>query len=220
MNSSKLAFTAVILAGGKSSRMGRDKALLKIKERTVLEDLTRLTTRLFDETLIIVNDKDKLKGQDLGFVKIYEDLIKERGPLAGIYTGLSYSCNIASCIFTCDMPFIDETIIRNLVDAWEENCDVTCLQNAEGYHEPFPGIYQRRSRGLIQSLLEKGSISICRYLEIASAHFLPIPHGRETVLTNMNTPEEYQEVIASQRRSNLVAEIASSPFNVVQDSSQ
>jgi molybdopterin-guanine dinucleotide biosynthesis protein A len=175
--------------------MGRDKALLKTGNQTVLESLSSLTASIFDETLIIVNDRNKLAGLHLNQAKIYEDIIKERGPLAGIYAGLFYSRNSASCIFTCDMPFIDRALIRDLLDEWDPSFDVICFQDGEGYHQPFPGIYRRSSRELMNLLIQAQEVSMCRYLKMASVKFLSVPKERERVFTNMNTPEEYQEVL-------------------------
>ena len=103
----RLAFTAMILAGGKSLRMGRDKALLPYRQKTFLEILVSLSVDLFQETLVIVNDKEKLKGLDLQDAKIYEDLIKDKGPLAAIHTGPLYSRSEACVILSCDMPRVD-----------------------------------------------------------------------------------------------------------------
>ena len=74
----KLPFSGVILAGGKSSRMGTDKALLPFGESTVLEFLTKLLNVLFQETLIIVENKKKCEKLNLGSALICEDIFKER----------------------------------------------------------------------------------------------------------------------------------------------
>lgn len=193
--SRKIRMTAVILAGGKSSRMGRDKALLKFGETTILENLTELAARIFCEVLVIAEDRAKLKGLDLGSAKVYEDLLKERGPLAAVYTGLQYSRTEASFVFTCDMPFMDEVLVRELVDFWEEDFDVICLEDPEGKYEPFPGIYARSARHLIRSFLDRGKDSLWRYFEVATVKPLVLQKERIRVLTNMNTIEDYYRVL-------------------------
>ncbi len=185
----------MILAGGKSSRMGQDKALLKFGERTLLEHLVALLEPLFKETLIIVNDRQKLEGLELGRAKAYEDLLKEEGPLAAIYTGLQYSRYPASSVFTCDMPFIDEFLVRQLVGFWEEGYDVICIEEPEGEYQPFPGVYLRASRHLIRSLLNKGRESMKAFIEVANLKPLVLQETKIRVLTNMNTIEDYYRVL-------------------------
>ncbi len=187
--------TAVILAGGKSSRMGQDKALLKFGETTFLEHLATLIKPIFSETLVIVNDKEKLKDLHLTPAKVYEDLLKEKGPLAGIYTGLLYSRNKTSCVFTCDMPFVDEPLIRQLACFREEDYDAVCLEDPEGNYQPFPGIYARSARHRMSFLLNRGEGSMKRFLEVASVKPLVLKEERIEVLTNMNTLQDYYRVL-------------------------
>lgn len=191
----KLAMTAMILAGGKSSRMGQDKALLKFGGRTLLEHLTALMKPIFSETLVIVDEREKLKGLDLSNSKVYEDLPKGKGPLAGIYTGLLYSRNKMSCVFTCDMPFVDEPLIRQLTRFWEEDYDVVCLEGPQGNYQPFPGIYARSARYVMSFLLNRGEGSMKKFLEVTSVKPLILEEERIEVLTNMNTFQDYYRVL-------------------------
>ena len=189
------SMTAIILAGGKSSRMGKDKALLKFGEKTILEHLIDLTNTLFSETLVIVNERTKLNDLDLGGTNAYEDLIKDQGPLGGIYTGLIYSRNLANFVFTCDMPFIDECIINKLVEFRELDFDVICFEEPEGNYEPFPGIYSRASRSLIKSLLDVEKNSMKRFFEIATVKPVLLEKEKIKVLTNMNYREDYDRAL-------------------------
>jgi molybdopterin-guanine dinucleotide biosynthesis protein A len=175
--------------------MGQDKALLKFGERTLLEHLVEMLAPLFHETIVIVNERQKLAGLQLGSAKVYEDLIKNRGPLAGIYTGLIYSRNEMSSIFTCDMPFIDGLLIRQLVDFWEEDFDVICLEEPDGNFQPFPGIYLRSNRHLLRSLLNRGFGSLKSFFEVATVKSLVLAKEKIEVLTNMNTIEDYYQVL-------------------------
>ena len=191
----KLPLTGMILAGGKSSRMGQDKALLRWGEKTILEHLAFLLESIFEETLIVVDQKTKLDGLALGQARVYEDLLKNKGPLGGIYTGLCYSRNRASCTLTCDMPFVDDVILRELVDFWDEEQDALCLENPTGSLEPFPGIYARSARHLIHLLLERDEGSMHRFLEVAVVKPLEVKEERIRVLTNMNDVRDYRRVL-------------------------
>lgn len=190
----KIPMTAIILAGGKSSRMGEDKALLPFGGRTVLEHLTALLDSLFEETIIVVNEKNKYA--DLGLnARRHEDFLKDRGPLAGLYTGLAYSRHQASFVFTCDMPFVDEALIRELTGFWQEDYDMTCFQEEERGCQPFPAIYLRSARQLIHLLLENGEASMRRFLDVVTVNSLPIAKNKSRALMNMNTPRDYQQAL-------------------------
>lgn len=191
----KLPLTGIILAGGKSSRMGHDKALLQFGDQTLLEHLAFLLGSLFEETLIVVDRKDKLAGLALGETRVYEDLIEARGPLGGIYTGLCYSKSKASCVLTCDMPWVDGVILRELVNFWGEDDDVLCLENPQGGFEPFPGVYSRSSRHLMRLLLERGEAAMRRFFEVSVVKPLVLKEEKIRVLTNMNTIEDYYRVL-------------------------
>ncbi|MBI3313017.1 MAG: cyclic pyranopterin monophosphate synthase MoaC [Candidatus Omnitrophica bacterium] len=192
----KISMAAVILAGGKSSRMGQDKALLKFGNVTMLEFLADLMNSIFNETLIIVNEKNRYEHLKLGNAALYVDIFKDQGPLAGIYTGLSYSKHQAGCVFTCDMPFMDEALIRQLAGFWQEDYDALCLENQDSKLQPFPGIYLRSARHLIRLLLERKENSMHRFLEVATVKSLVLEKEKIKVMTNMNTIEDYYGVLS------------------------
>ncbi len=198
---SQFSMTAIILAGGKSSRMGQDKALLKFGAKTILEHLAQFACALFSETLVIVNKGKELDHLDLKEANVYEDLTQESGPLAGLYTGLVYSKNLSSCVFTCDMPFVDDFIVRKLVEHWEAGFNVVCLKEAEGGYQPFPGIYHRSSRSLIRSLLRSGENSMRQFFEIADVKSVVLPQERIEVLTNMNHMGDYHRALKQMEQS-------------------
>lgn len=191
----KLPLTGIILAGGKSSRMGQDKAFLRLGDCTLLERLAHLLESIFEETLIMVDRRDKVEGLALGDARVYEDLVKAQGPLGGIYAGLCYSKSKASCVLTCDMPFIDEVFLREMVNFWEEGREGLCLENSQRKLEPFPGIYARSSRHLMRLLLERGEGAMYRFLEVVRVKPLVLKEEKIRVLTNMNTPEDYCHVL-------------------------
>lgn len=191
----QIPLSAMILAGGESSRMGKDKAFLKFGARTMVENLAALLTPLFEETLVIVREKEKFESLNLGAAGIYEDFVKGRGPLAGIYTGLSYSKSQASAVFTCDMPLIDSIFIEELAEFWEEGFDVLSIEDGEGKLQPFPGIYARSSRHLMRLLLDRNEASLHRFLEVATIKKLILRKEQIRILTNMNTIEDYYAVL-------------------------
>lgn len=197
---SKFSMTGIILAGGKSSRMGRDKALLKFGEKTILEHLIHLSGRTFNETLVVTNDQSKLEGLDLGNAHAYEDLIKEQGPLAALYTGLVYSKNPNACVLTCDMPSVDDFILNELAEFWEVGYDAICIEEPEGNYQPFPGIYRRSCREMIKLLIDRGENAMTYFLQVATVKSLVLEKEKIGVLTNMNYIQDYYQVLKEKER--------------------
>ncbi len=195
----KIPMSGVILAGGKSSRMGQDKAFLRFGKGTMLESLARLMNSIFEETLIIVNEKMNCETLDLCNAVVYVDIFKNHGPLAGLYTALAYSKCAASCVMPCDMPFVDEALLRDLADSAEEEYDALCFEDAEGRLQPFPGLYFRSVRHLIWLLLDRGEFSMQRFLQVAVIKPLVLEKEKSRVWVNMNTPEDYHQVLKEKK---------------------
>lgn len=194
----KFPFSAMILAGGRSSRMGEDKALLKFGGVTMVEHLAGVLSPLFEEMLVIVDRRDKTEGLALAGAKVYEDWIKGRGPLAALYTGLLYARQKAGCVFTCDMPLVDPEMVRGLAGFWEEGYDAVCLEES-GRYQPFPGIYLRSSRHLMRFLLDKGENSMQKFLGVAAVKPLILEREKIRLLANLNTIEDYYRVLKEKK---------------------
>ena len=99
--------TGVILAGGKSSRMGTDKGVLELNGKKIIEHIIYSIKPVVDEIIIISNSNNY---DYLGF-KVYSDIIKERGPLAGIHTALTHTTTERNLIVSCDIPFINSELL-------------------------------------------------------------------------------------------------------------
>lgn len=192
----KAPLSAVILAGGKSSRMGENKALLRMGAKTMLEHAALLAGSLFEETFIIVRPGFKLPALDLAGALIREDFVGGRGPLAGLYTGLCHSQTRAVCALSCDMPFLDEETLTFLVNSRHEEDEAVLFEDAEGREHPFPGIYARASRHWARLLLDHGGDSMRRFLQVVTSRSILIPADKMKSLYNMNTREDYEEVLS------------------------
>ncbi len=196
----KIPMTGILLAGGKSSRMGKDKALLPFGECTALEHLGKLFDSLFQQTLILVADRTKYFSLDLPKGFFFEDLVKNRGPLGGLSTGFAYANHSPCFAATCDMPLIHEPFIRSMVRAWKaELGDALCIQDPEGRWEPFPGIYNRENRSLVRVLMDSGHLSMSRLFEVISVDGWAMPEEYREVMVNMNTPADYEAALEKRK---------------------
>lgn len=192
----KIPMTGIILAGGESSRMGKDKALLPLGECAVLEHLGKLFDSIFEQTLIVVSDRSKYLSLDLPKSFFFEDLIKNQGPLGGLSTGFAYATCPSCFVVSCDMPLVHESFIRSMIREWkDEPWDALCIENLEGVLEPFPAIYKRENRSLTRILLDLGHFSMHRFLEVISINRWPVPREFRELMINMNTPAEYHIVL-------------------------
>lgn len=196
----KIPMTGIILAGGKSSRMGKNKALLPFGKSTVLEHLGKLFDSIFDQTLIIVAGRNQYLSLELPPNFFFEDLVKNKGPLGGLSTGFAYADYPYCVAASCDMPLIDEPFLRGMISAWRaETWDALCTQSADGRWEPFPGIYKRENRSLIRILMDLGHLSMARLLEVISVDLWAMPESFKGAMINMNTQADYQAVLEKRK---------------------
>ncbi len=130
--------TGIILSGGKSSRMGVNKSLLVINGKTIIERVRDLMQNIFSEVILITNDLNDYKFLGL---KIYEDVYKGYGPLAGIHSGLLNSTTRINFIISCDVPLMTEQMIKYLIE-FKTDKFIT-IAKADGFIQQLVGVYYR-----------------------------------------------------------------------------
>ena len=104
--------SGVILAGGKSSRYGKNKAFIKINGIPLIEKVITVMGSVFQELIIITNTPHKYSHLRL---PVYKDLIEGLGPLGGIFTGLTAISKDAGFFVACDMPSLNRELLRHMV---------------------------------------------------------------------------------------------------------
>jgi molybdenum cofactor guanylyltransferase len=142
--------TGVILSGGKSSRMGFNKSLLKINGKTIIEYVVELMQNIFSKVILITNSPDEYRFLNL---EMLEDIYKNYGPLAGIHSGLVNSSTKRNFIISCDVPLMTEQMIRYLVDYPTDK--LITIARADGYIQQLVGIYNRDIIVTAEDILEK-----------------------------------------------------------------
>jgi len=190
--------TGIILAGGKSSRMLTNKALLKVNGRTVIEIIAEKMKSIFSEVLISTNGIDDYKFLNLPLIK---DIFTHKGPLAGIHSALKYSSTEKNFIISCDMPLVSSELI-NFIATYSSNKKII-LPETEGRIQQICGIYSksllpgiediildsekdRNIKGSIYDLIERVSADI---VNIKSLTFYD-----KNFFLNMNTPIDYEQI--------------------------
>ena len=142
-------FSLIILAGGKSSRMGTDKGLMPFINRPMISHVSEKMKGLFSETIIVSENKKYLCFCD----KLVPDIHKGVGPLGGIEAGLLASKNSKNIILSCDNPLIETVVIEHLIKH-HSSAQVIFSQNKKTH--PFPGYYNQSIVQELNSLINEG----------------------------------------------------------------
>jgi len=145
---------AIILAGGKSSRMGQDKGLMFLDGKPMIQYVIDVTKKITTNILIVANNKHY---QSFG-LPVVKDIFSEKGPLGGVYTGLTHSPFEYNLVLSCDVPYLTGGVLESLL----ENCtgfDITVAQSAGKIH-PLIGVYRKTSLVVIEKNLHSEKLKL------------------------------------------------------------
>lgn len=186
---------AIILAGGKSSRMKTNKAFVKLHNQPLIERIIGILRPVFQENILIVTNEPELYTH-LN-VQLTPDLIQGYGPICGIYTGLMLSDSFANFFLPCDMPFINAESIRYMLDEYKEY-DVT-VPVIGGYIEPLYGIYSKNCLQPIYNCMQQDNYNIKSFYKHVKVKTIPETVFRQIdpelkMFTNINTPKHLELV--------------------------
>jgi len=190
-----LKATGVLLAGGKSSRMNKNKAFLELEGKPLVERSLAVLQRVFTEVLISSNAPELYSGYG---VPVIQDQILERGPLEGLYQGLKSATNEWVFFVACDMPFLRVEVIRFLF-TWTSKYDAIVPRLQSGLH-PLHSFYHRRCLPSIKNNLEAGRLKIIDFYPTCSVKYveeteLEIFSDLTKAFCNVNTPEEWSAIL-------------------------
>jgi len=185
-------FSGVILAGGRSSRMGHPKAFLPLKGRRMIDIILEVFYSLFDEILIVTDDTTKFV--DFRGVEVIQDLVKGCGPLGGIYTGLKAISREKAFLVACDMPFLHSELIERLLLASVENKYDCVVPSSFKGSEPLHAVYSTRILPIIEDLLRGKDLSLNQLLKRCHCKYVKVENKDISSFVNVNTPEQLQKV--------------------------
>jgi molybdopterin-guanine dinucleotide biosynthesis protein A len=162
--------TGVILAGGKSSRMGSNKALLQIEGKTFIEHIAE-TLRLVVSRVIIIADRQ----EEFAFLALpmYPDIYKECGPLAGLHSSFIHTDTPAVLAVTCDMPLLEASLLSSLLDV-PPSYDAALFSSNE-FIQPFPGFYRRSCLPRLEDNLQGKKYSVIGLIRALNVITFPVP---------------------------------------------
>jgi len=187
--------TAVVLAGGKSSRMGKPKSLLLFDGEPLIVHIVRALKRMFTETVIVAAPEQELPDLPATLVR---DEVPHQGPVGGIYYGLKAASGKFSFVTSCDVPFLNPALIAHLTSQIS-NHDVV-VPHWENRFQPLHAAYRTSVLPLLKEQLDRGElrpvylfdkVRTCKVGEDEIRRF--DPEGLSFL--NMNTPEDYQRAL-------------------------
>jgi len=186
--------SAVILAGGKSSRMGKNKMLLPLGDSTIIGTLLATLTELFGEC-VLVTDHPEAYGD--WRVKITADLIcgTEKNSLTGIHAGLSVASHPYSFVVAGDMPFVEPELLSRLAALCGKD-DVIIPRQGEHF-QPLCAIYHKNCLPHIEELLSRQHYKILDFFHALSVRHVDaaelLPFDRQLwSFFNVNNPDDYR----------------------------
>ncbi|HCE66946.1 MAG: molybdenum cofactor guanylyltransferase [Geobacteraceae bacterium GWC2_55_20] len=188
--------TGVILAGGQSSRMGSNKALLPIQGGRFIEAIYRRFSELFPEVLLVTNNPEQyafLPCRKVG------DLYAGMGALAGLHSGLRHAASPHIFAAACDMPWLNSALIRRLAGLCD-TADVVIPQGENGL-EPLHAIYGKQCLGPMKESLETDRRRIVSFFpqvrvrQLRQEQVAAIDPGFDS-FRNVNTPADYYQLRA------------------------
>lgn len=182
--------TAIILAGGKSSRMGRDKSLLSTTNLPLIGKIVSQLEDHFQEIIIGANDIEKYRFLNLPVVPDREE---GKGPLMGIYSTLLHSKHEINFVVACDIPDINIEYVKELIRQAKDHQIVVPTWN-DGKHEPLFAVYKRSILDNVKNLLDAGQRKISLLFELVDVKYAPLPDDIKWY-KNLNTLEDYKKYI-------------------------
>lgn len=182
--------TGIVLAGGKSLRMGIDKGFLRFHNKTFVQCSIDALKPLVSDIIIVSDDSNY---DILGYKRV-TDFIKDAGPVSGIYSGLTGSKSEYNIILSCDIPLISSEVLQKLIDAVDNTSDIIQIES-HGKSMPLVALYKQQVKDVFYKLLKNDE----HRLRVAVKHckFKNVVLDKTLAHTtmNINTKDEFNKIV-------------------------
>jgi molybdopterin-guanine dinucleotide biosynthesis protein A len=177
--------TGIVLAGGKSLRMGTDKGLIKAKGKMLIEHVIDAMKPLVNDIILVSNEK---KYDQLGHRRV-EDEFQNYGPLAGLYSGLKHSKSESNLVLSCDVPSIQTKVLKKLIEIDDSSYDVV---QVESQHQTMPliALYKKSCMKTFLTLLQKNERRLRFAVNQMHTKTLVLDSKWQELVRNFNTKED------------------------------
>ena len=203
--------TAIVLAGGRSTRMGVDKSLLPLRGKPLIQHVCDQIRPIFDELLIAGDDPGRF-----GFLgaDVVPDEVAGQGPLRAIASALAVSRHDLNFVAACDTPFINKVLLDTLLLKAEE-CDCVVPVTSAGHYEPLFAVYRKSVLPAMRRALEEGERRVVAVLGCFKTETVRIAPSDE--IKNINTMEDYRKLLLASRQDRRPTEGARSQYRTLPD---
>lgn len=168
-----MTITSIILAGGRSSRLGREKLAEVIAGKSLTERAVSSLISLSQEILIVISQKQARSSLSLYTypeAKTVVDLYPGKGSLIGIYTGLVHSTNFLNLVVACDMPFLNVNLLRYMIDI-SPGFDVI-IPRVDDQMEPLHAVYSKNCIGPMESLIRQDNLKATAFFDSVKVRYV------------------------------------------------
>jgi len=183
--------SAYIIAGGKSSRMGSDKGMLLLNETVFIEHIVKALQEAAIQNITIVS-----ANSDYNFLNCnrIEDVYPDKGPVGGIFTALSHSKTEQNIVLSVDVPLISSAIITWLIANIDDENLITQVKVLDKT-SPLIAVYNKKAVHVFEEHLKKEQLRLRMVVEAIPHQTIDVPVKWNSLLQNINTKEDYQNLI-------------------------
>ena len=198
METTNAPVTGIILAGGRSRRMGQNKALMRLGDELLIAHVIRQMRSVTDELLLITNEPDLYTSLNL---PMYSDILPDMGTLGGIYTGLTYAGNSTVICVGCDMPLLRPNLLSHLTTLLDNyDAVVPCVEvksRSARIFQTLSAVYAKRCLPVIGDMLASGELRVHALYDRIDTRIVEPPEWRlldpgGLSFFNINTPEDFE----------------------------
>lgn len=183
----------LVLAGGQSKRMGRDKTMISFHGgQTQLEYSFSLLDAFCSRTAISSRENQRCERKLTRGVELVSDIEGVKGPMSGVMAGLRAAQSWPVLALACDMPMVDASLVLRLLSQRDSRKLASCFIGEDGRPEPLLAVYEARAMEELQVLSGKGEFSLRRFLENSDVE--RIPCRRPQLLASVNTLEDLGKI--------------------------
>ena len=183
----------LLLAGGRSTRMGRDKAsmILRGDGNTQAANALRLLEGSCDGVFLSLREGQE-KPEGCGSVEILRDAVSCGGPLAGILTAMRHDPEAAWLVLACDLPFVDPHVISRLLAGRNDSPFTAFASSVDGLPEPLCALYGPKALPILEEHAARGHVCPRHIMAEEGAQLLELPAAARHALENINTPRDLE----------------------------
>ena len=189
--------SGIILAGGRSLRLGYDKILETVGSRSLLEIVVDSISSLCGDIIVVTAEGHPISspGHYPG-LRIVTDIYPGKGPLGGIYTGLQISNTYCNLVVAADMPFLNQALLHYMIELTDGFDMVT--PRVEGKVEPLHSVYTGGCLRVIEQMFERGELGVHKLLPLVKARYVEVDEivrfdPEQLSFFNVNTEKDLQK---------------------------